>query len=447
MVVRTLMFLTGACVVCQGSNSSAADFQDLKSANWHQWRGPQASGASADGNPPIKWSETENILWKVEIEGLGNSTPIVWQDRVFLTTTIDTGRADPDLTPPNEQPERPFGITYPNTFHQYVVLCLDRNSGDEVWRRVAAEEVPQEGHHGDNSFATSSPTTDGERLYVWFGIAGMYCFDLNGNPLWKRDLGPVKTRLSFGEGSSPVVHGDRLIVVRDHDQQSSITVLESTTGHTIWQKDRDEPSGWATPLVAGHAGKIQVITNGKNRVRSYDLTNGELIWECGGQVSNVTPSPVVSERTVFCMSGYRGSALYAIPTDASGDISDSEVISWKKTQGTPYVPSPLLYGGILYFNQSNTPIMTSLDAASGKAVISRTRLPGIRGIYASPVAAAGHVYFTGRDGMTLVLNHGNEFSILAKNQLQARFDASPAIAGSQLFLRGKSHLYCIAARP
>ena len=147
------------------------------------------------------------------------------------------------------------------------------------------------------------------------------------------------------------------------------------------------------------------------------------------------------------MSGYRGSALYAIPTDASGDISDSEVIAWKKTQGTPYVPSPLLYGGILYFNQSHTPIMTSLDAASGKAVISRTRLPGIRGIYASPVAAAGHVYFTGRDGMTLVLNHGNEFSILAKNQLQARFDASPAIAGSQLFLRGKSHLYCIAARP
>ncbi len=446
MVVRTAVLLTGAFVVCLGPLAWAADFQDLKSANWHQWRGPEANGTTPDGNPPVTWSETENIQWKVKIEGLGNSTPIVWQDRVFLTTAINTKRADPTLTPPDRQPERPFGITYPNTFHQFVVLCLDRNSGNEIWRRVATRTVPQEGHHGDNSFATASPTTDGERLYVWFGIAGMYCFDLDGTQLWQRDLGPVKTRLSFGEGASPVVHNDRVIVVRDHDEQSSITVLNCSSGDTVWQMNRDEPSGWATPLVVDRAGKIQVITNGKNRVRSYDLVNGKLIWECDGQVSNVTPSPVASERTVFCMSGYRGSALYAIPIDASGDISNSDAIAWKKSRGTPYVPSPLLYRGNLYFNQSNTPIMTSLNAGSGDAVITRIRLPGIRGLYSSPVAAAGRVYFTGRDGTTVVLKHGNEFNILAKNILQARIDASPAIAGSQLFLRGKSHLYCIAAK-
>ena len=171
---------------------------------------------------------------------------------MFLTTAIDTGRIDPNLTPPDDQPKRPFGIKYPNTFHQYVVLCLDRNSGSEIWRRVSTEAVPQEGHHGDNSFATASPTADGARLYVWFGIAGLYCYDLNGKPLWQRDPGPVKTRLSFGKGSSPVVQHDRLLVVRDNEQQSSITALDCSSGATLWQNDRDELSGWATPLVVEH---------------------------------------------------------------------------------------------------------------------------------------------------------------------------------------------------
>lgn len=432
------------CLVCLTVSSQAGDFQQAKSANWHQWRGPDASGVASDADPPLTWSEDENIQWKVDIGGLGNSTPIVWQNKLFLTTAIDTGKVDSELTPPDEQPERPFGITYPNTFHQYVVLCLDRNTGTELWRRVAAEGVPQEGHHGDNSFATPSPTTDGERLYVWFGMAGLYCFDLDGKPLWDRDLGKVQTRLSFGEGSSPVVYGNRLIVVRDNDAQSTITVLDIQTGKTIWQKDRDEPSGWATPLVVERNGVTQVITNGKTRVRSYDLTDGDLLWECGGQVSNVTPSPVATETSVYCVSGYRGSALYALPLNASGDITDTDAVLWSKEQGTPYVPSPLLYEDRLYFNQSNKAILTSLDARTGDAVIARTRLPAVRAFYASPVAAAGRVYFVGRGGTSLVLEHGNELNVLATNRLDDRFDASPAIVGNQLFLRGKQRLYCVS---
>jgi len=423
---------------------SATELEESKSSNWHQWRGPSASGVATNANPPLSWSEDENLQWKIDVDGLGNSTPIIWADKLFLITAIDTNRTDPKLTPPDEQPKRPFGIKYPNTFHQYVVLCLDRNSGEEAWRHVAAEAVPREGHHGDNSFATASPTTDGERLYVWFGMAGLYCFDLDGKPLWNRDLGEVKTRLSFGEGSSPVVHGNRLIVVRDNDGQSTITVMDTQTGDTLWQKDRDEPSGWATPLIVERNGITQVITNGKTRVRSYNLGNGDLLWECGGQVSNVTPSPVATETSVYCMSGYRGSALFALPLQASGDLTDSDAVLWTKSQGTPYVPSPLLYDGHLYFNQSNKAILNSLDASTGEAVIERTRLPAIRGLYASPVAAAGRVYIVGRGGTSLVLKHGNELNVLATNRLDDRFDASPAIVGDQLFLRGKQRLYCIS---
>jgi len=439
------LLLTSVIAVAAAQFTVAADFDAARDANWHQWRGPNATGVAVSGNPPITWSEDENLRWAVDVEGLGNSTPIIWGDQVFLITAIDSGKAKPGLPAPEDQPKRPFGIKYPNTFHQFVVLCLNRTTGDELWRKTAVEAVPQEGHHGDNSHATASPTTDGERLYAWFGSAGLYCFDMEGNAQWQRDLGPAKTRLSFGEGASPVVYGDRLIVVRDHDRQSTITVMDSQSGEIVWQKERDESSGWATPLVIEYQGTTQIVTNGKKRVRSYDLSNGDLIWECGGQVSNVTPSPVATDDVVYCMSGYRGSAVYALPLEAKGDITDSSSILWQQNKGTPYVPSPLLYQGQLYFTQSNQSILTSLDAASGDAKIERSRVSAIRGLYASPVAADGRVYLIGRRGTSVVLEHGSELKVLATNKLDDRFDASPAIAGDQLFLRGKQRLYCLAA--
>ena len=443
MIPKICVPVALSMVFCLAHLSWAGDFQDLMSKNWHQWRGPNANGTSTMADPPVTWSESENILWKVSVDGHGNSTPIVWEDKVFLLTALDTGRIDPDLTAPDKQPDRPFGIKYPNTYHQYVVLCVDRKTGQELWRRVAAEAIPKEGHHGDNSFATASPTTDGQRLYAWFGTAGLYCNDLEGNPIWKRDLGPAQTRLSFGEGASPVVHDNRVIIIRDHEEQSYLVVLDAHSGETVWQVDRDEPSTWATPLIVEHGGDTQVITNGKNRVRSYNLKDGSLIWECGGQVSNVTPSPVATTNTVFCMSGYRGSALFALPLNVTGDLTDTADIKWTKSRGTPYVPSPLLYDGWLYFNQSNNPIMSCLDTATGDAVIDRTRMQGINRLYASPVGADNRIYFAGRDGTTLVLERGREFKILATNHLDEGVDASPALVGNQLFLRGKSHLYCI----
>jgi outer membrane protein assembly factor BamB len=272
----------------------------------------------------------------------------------------------------------------------------------------------------------------------------MFCFDLSGRPLWRRDLGPVSTRRSFGEGGSPVVHAGRVIVNRDHEGQSSIIVLDARTGETVWQAERDEPSAWATPLVVESGGRARVITNATNRVRSYDLADGSLIWECGGQVGNVIPSPVTDGERVYCMSGYRGSALHALPLDAKGDITGSEAVVWSKNRGTPYVPSPLLYDGLLYFNQSNDAILSCLDAKTGETVIERTRMPGVRNVYASPVGAAGRVYFFGRDGGALVIRHGREFEVLAENRLDEGADASPAVVGDQILLRGPQHLYCIA---
>jgi len=445
MVSQTIPLVL-SMVICVVYPVCASDFHELKSQNWHQWRGPNADGISSTANPPVTWSESKNIAWKVTVDGLGNAAPIVWGDKIFLLTVIDTGKVDPNLPPPDKQAERPFGITYPNTYHQYVVICLDRNSGEELWRRVAAEVVPEEGHHGDNSFASASPTTDGQNLYAWFGSAGLYCYDLEGNPIWDRNFGPVQTRLSFGEGSSPVVHDNTVTIIRDHDEQSYLLVLDARSGETLWQIDRDEPSGWATPLIVEHGSVTQVITNGKNRVRSYNLKDGSLIWECGGQVSNVTPSPVATADTVFCMSGYRGSALFALPLDETGDLTDTAKIKWTKSRGTPYVPSPLLYDGWLYFNQSNNPIMSCLDAESGEIVIDRTRMPGVNRIYASPVGADDHIYFAGRDGTTLVIEHSREFKVLATNQLDEGVDASPALVDDQLFLRSKSHVYCIENR-
>ena len=431
--------------LCFTSLITAGDFESSKTENWHHWRGPLATGSAPRANPPLTWSDKQNIQWKVEIPGRGSATPIVWEDRVFVLTAIRTDRIDPNLPKPEDQPKRPFGITFPNQYYDFVVLCLDRATGETLWSKVATRQIPHRGHHDDNNFASASPTTDGQRLYAWFGSRGFYCYDLDGTLLWQRDLGRVSMRRSFGEGSSPVIHGDTLIVVRDQEEQSYIAALDANTGEPKWKVERDEQSTWATPLVVERDGRTQVITNATNRVRSYDLSNGKLIWECGGQVGNVTPSPVAAGELVVCMSGYRGNAAYAIPLDSQGDVTEGNHTVWSLDRGTPYVPSPLLHEGLLYFNQSNNAILSCIEFASGKSVIDRTRMPGLRRIYASPVAAAGRVYYVARDGTTLVIRHGTQFEVLATNKLSDPIDASPAVVGDQLFLRGQKHLYCISA--
>jgi outer membrane protein assembly factor BamB len=434
--------------------------------NWPQWRGPLQNGVAPQANPPTQWSETQNVKWKVKIPGAGLATPVIWENKVFVLTAIPTGKkGEPAASAPGEPGTRPagagqagqrrgqqggrggFGGQKPTEVHQFALLCLDRQTGKVLWQQIAREEVPHEAHHRtEGSFASASPVTDGKHVYAHFGSRGLYCYDLDGKLRWSQDLGDMRVALSFGEGSSPALHGDALVVNWDHEGESFITALDKNTGKTLWKQPRKERTSWSTPLVVEHEGKRQVVTTATGKIRSYDLATGDLIWECSGMVSNVIPSPVADKGVVYCLSGYRGNALLAIRLGQSGDLSGTDAIVWRHNKSTPYVPSPLLYGDKLYFFASNNAILSCFDATSGRALIDAERLPGLQGVYASPVGAAGRVYLVGRNGVTLVVKHADKLEVLATNRLEERFDASPALAGNELFLRGQEHLYCIAEK-
>ncbi len=434
-----------ACWVLSIS-ARAADVPKEQLHNWHQWRGPLASGMAPQGDPPLKWDDQTNVKWKTALPGKGSATPVAWNDRVFVLTAVDTGRVAATADRPKANDRFVKRTNAPKTYYKFLILCLDRKTGKVLWQRTAAEQVPHEGTHPTHSYAAASPTTDGKFVYASFGSRGIYCYDLEGKLRWKRNLGLMQTRYGWGEGTSPVIHGDTVIVNWDHEGPSVLVALDARTGETHWKVDRKEPSSWATPLVVEHQGKTQVIVNGKNRVRSYDLRTGKVLWDCGGQTINAIPSPVAAGGVVYCMTGYRGSAAYAIPLNATGDITDQGKTLWSYNRGTPYVPSPLLAGDRLYFTQGNNPLLTCLNTKTGKAVIDRQRLPGLNTLYASPAGARDRIYITDREGTTLVIRRADKLEILATNRLDEPIDASPVIVGKQLFLRGHKHLYCLEAK-
>jgi outer membrane protein assembly factor BamB len=429
------------CVCLAPCLVRADDVAAEKLDNWPHWRGPLVNGTAPKGDPPLTWDDKTHIKWKAPLQGRGSATPIIWGDRVFVVTAIDTGRQAKPEDMPKVDPKLPVKTKPPTTYYQFVVLCFDRATGKERWRQVAAEAVPHEGHHPTHSYAAYSPTTDGKHLYVSFGSRGVYCYDFDGNRVWKRDFGLMHTRLAWGEGASPAIFGDALVVNFDQEVGSFVACLNAKNGETRWKVERDEVTTWATPLIVEHKNRVQVIVPATNHVRSYDLADGNLIWTGGPMTTNCIPSPLAANGVVYVMSGYQGAKAYAISLDAMGDVGDKLI--WKYERGTPYVPSPVLTGDRLYFTQSNDPLLTCLDIKTGKPLIDRERLPGISSIYASPVCAAGRIYITGRDGTTLVLKRGDKPEILATNALDDPIDASPAVVGKQLFLRGEKFLYCI----
>ncbi len=412
---------------------------------WGHWRGPLACGVAPHGDPPTTWDEKTNVKWKAAVPGRGSSTPVVWGDRVFVATAVDTGRAAKPADLPKVPPELEKKTKAPSTYHQFLLICYDRKTGKELWRQIAAERVPHEGHHPSHSYAAGSPTTDGKHVWVSFGSWGVHCFDAQGKRVWERDLGLLFTRLGWGEASTPVLHGDHLILNWDQEVNSKLIVLDAATGKTRWQVPRDEPTTWNTPLVVTHNGMTQVIVNGTNKMRSYDLATGKLLWECGGGTLNAIPSPVAADGVAYVMSGYKGAAAVAVPLELRGDLTKSDKLRWRYNKGTPYVPSPLLVDGKLYFTQSNDPLLTCLDAKTGKPYFEHVRLPGMGSFYASPTAAAGRIYLVDQDGVTLVLKQSTKLEVLATNALDDNIDAPPVVVGRQLFLRGHKYLYCIEA--
>lgn len=269
---------------------------------------------------------------------------------------------------------------------------------------------------------------------------------MQGNLVWEKDLGDMKTRRSFGEGSSPALYGNSIVVNWDHEGQSFIVVFDKKTGEELWKVDRDEPTSWATPVVVEHGGKTQVIVSATNRIRSYDLATSDVIWECGGMTTNTIPTPIVADGMAYFTSGFRGNALLAIRLDmAKGDITDSSAIVWSHDKNTPYTPSPLLYGDTLYFLQNNKGLVSCFNATTGQMHYTRQRLEGISNTFVSPVGASERVYFTGRNGTTLVVRRASKFEVLATNSLDDKFTASPAIVDKEIYMRGHKYLYCISS--
>jgi outer membrane protein assembly factor BamB len=440
------MTLIAACTILAfASLGHAEDFDSVRDENWHHWRGPLANGSAPHADPPITWCEKTNIKWKAPLPGRGSATPIVWGDQVFILSAIKTDRTARPEELPKPDPRFDKKTTAPNNFYQFVVLCFDRRTGKLGWQRTATEQVPHEGHHASHSYAAGSPTTDGRFLYVSFGSRGNYCYDLDGNLQWQRDLGRLNTRLGWGEAVTPVVHGTSLLLNYDQEADSALYCLDTRTGQTKWKVDREEKSSWNTPLIVEHKGHYQVIVNATLRARGYDLDTGKELWRCGGMTVNAIPSPVAANGVAYCMSGYgRGSAL-AIPLNAIGDLTGTDKVVWKHGRGTPYVPSPLLLDGRLYFTQANDALLTVLDVHTGQPTVDRHRLPNVRSFYASPVGAASRIYLVDREGTTLVLDERDPLHVLACNRLRDPVDASPAAVGKQLFLRGAKNLYCIEA--
>lgn len=411
--------------------------------NWPHWRGPLANGTAPHGDPPIHWDVRTNIKWKAPLPGRGSATPIVWDDQVFIVTAIETDRVATETELPKVNPKLPKKTEAPTHFYQFVVLSFDRASGKLRWRQVAAEKVPHEGHHPTHTYAAGSPTTDGRHLYVSFGSFGIYCYDLKGKLVWQRDLGRLATRLGWGEAVTPVIHGSDLLLNWDQEENSTLICLDARTGKTKWRAQRNEKTSWNTPFVVEFKGQTQVIINGTGRARGYDLRTGKVLWECGGMTVNAIPSPIAAGGIAYCMSGYMGSLAVAVPLDSRGDVSAGDKVRWRLKKGTPYVPSPLLVGDRLYFTQANSAVLTVLDVKTGRPVIDREHLPELGSFYASPVAAAGRIYLVDRDGTTQVIRQSDRLEVLATNRLDDPIDASPAVVGRQLFLRGAKYLYCI----
>lgn len=421
----------------------AVEPSSVSSTRWPHWRGPLATGVAPNADPPVQWDATRNIKWKAAMPSRGSATPIVWDDQVFVVTATETDRVAKDAELPKRDARFETRTEPPKKFYRFEVHSFDRNTGQRRWTYLAAEKVPHEGHHATHTYAAGSPTTDGQRLYVSFGSFGIYCLSLDGKLIWQRDLGRLHTRLAWGEAVTPVVHGDSVILNWDQEADSALICLDAKSGETRWSTPRDERTSWNTPCVIEHKGRTQVVVNAHNFIRSYDLSTGKELWRCGGMTVNPIPSPVAADGIVYVMSGYQGAAAVAISLDAEGDVTNQPAVRWKHTRGTPYVPSPVLWGNRICFTAGKINQLTLLDLASGKPLIDRERLTSADEFYASPIAAAGRLYLVDRSGTTFVLKQSDRLEILAINRLDDPIDASPVAVGKQLFLRGDKYLYCV----
>jgi outer membrane protein assembly factor BamB len=436
-IVRIALLIVSATVISVSAQSRAGD-------SWPHWRGPSHTGV-ASGRVPLAWSDSSNVRWKTEIPGRAFSTPVAVGDRLFLTTAIPTGTKAAE--PAGDRGGRgPGGGVAAGEEHRFDVLAVDRASGKILWQRTATTVRPHEGyHHLYGSFASNAPATDGQRVYAFFGSRGLYVYDLQGKPLWQKDLGlKMAMRLAFGEGSGAVVHGGRVYLQFDHQHEGFVVALNAADGKEVWRAPRMENSSWSTPLVVEHNGARQLVVTADTKVKAYDVDTGKVVWEVAGLGTNPIPQPVQAGDTVLVMSGYRNPRLMAIRLGRTGDLTGTDAVVWETTRGTSYTASPALHDNRLYVIADNG-MLSVFNAATGEPHYLQTRLPKPYNFKASPLVADGRVYLATEEGDVVVVKAGNTFEVLATNTLTDQsFIASPIALGSDLFLRSRTHLFRIA---
>jgi outer membrane protein assembly factor BamB len=406
---------------------------------WTAWRGPFGTGM-AHGDAPLRWSDTENVAWKVPVPGRGHSTPVIAGDRIFLTTAVPTSAG----SAPVGRMRGGGGNADAGLEHRFVVLALDRRTGRTIWQRTATVATPHEGyHHSYGSFASNSPVTDGTRVYAFFGSRGLFTYSIDGTLLWQKDFG-VKLRMDngWGEGTAPTLHDGRLILHFDHLDGGFLAVLEAATGREIWRVRRTERYNWAAPFVASHDGRRQIVVNGET-TRGYDYETGALLWQAAGLGENSVPQMVQHGDLVFAMSGHTIKILMAIRLGRTGVLTGTDAVAWQTSRGVSYTPSPLLHGGRLYV-VSDAGLVSCFDASTGRPIYAQQRLPQPYNFKASPVGANGKLYLATEEGDVVVLRMGDSFEVMATNTLADQsFIASPIVVDGALYLRSRTHLFRI----
>jgi outer membrane protein assembly factor BamB len=439
-VTNTFSAYPFMAIFCALTMSQCVRADDVPS--WSEWRGPSATGVALQAKPPVEWGSEKNIRWRTPIPGRGHSTPVVRGNLIFVTTAVPVGsKLAPKMSGrPGEHDNLPVDSKF-----QFVVICVDRSTGEIRWRKVVHEAVPIEAGHNTASLASASPVIDQTCVYAHFGSHGLYCLDFEGNLRWQKSFGQMHSKHGHGEGASPTLSASTLIINWDHEEQSFLAALDKSSGNELWRRDRKEDTSWSSPIVIEHAGQKQVVVCGTNRVRGYSLQTGDVLWECGGMSSNIVATPVFADGVLYVGSSYEKKMLMAIDLDgATGDITGSQHVLWSRIRGTPYVPSMLLYEDSLYFLTHYQNVLTRVHGRSGRDAPGAIRLSSLESIYASPVGANGYVYITDLSGTTEVITHSAIPRTVSVNRLEERVNASLAIIGDEILIRGENHLFCVA---
>ncbi len=447
---RSILFpVFAGCLIALIAGGDASLPANRGTANWPQWRGPDGTGVSTETGLPLEWGRNKNLRWVTPIPGRGHSSPIVWGNRIFLTTDLE-GEIIPGAKAVTHISEGKV-FKHPESIggdkrHTLKVLCVNRDSGKLLWEQTAFDGKVYDDRHRKGSYASPTAATDGARIYAWFGSEGMYCYDFSGKQVWNKSLGPIGT-VGMGVASSPVLHENLVLLLCDEEEgeRSFITALDKLTGKEVWRTPRKVQASWATPLLVRTPGRIELVCSGNEWIISYDPATGKELWRLKGHGSNAIPSPVVGEGFAFVYAGFPSKHTFAIKLGASGDLTGSPNVAWTYDKGTAYVPSGIHYGEYLYL-MSDRGILTCLDARTGAVEYDNGRVPVPATFTASPVACDGKILLTSEDGDTFVIKAGPKHEVLATNSLEEPVYASPAVSQGLLLIRGEKNLYCIGAR-